>query len=737
MLVPTISRYPMKNIHTEETGDLLQQIATELAFVETGSAASLAAIAEVLAELEKLVGSPLPPAVATEIATAAQFAEAVAAAGGVLAADAGQVLQKWYERLDKACQDWLAAPDAPAAQEPTMTVELGEDTELLNEFCNEGKDLLQDIEQGVLVLEENPTSADTLNVVFRAFHTFKGGAGFLGLEPIKNLAHELESLLDAARRGDLTIDTYITELILAGRDALQQFLSEIGKRLGGALKGEAITVPTSDLIARVKARLAGESPAPAAKPQPVAAVAQPVAAVAQPVAAVAPPVAAVAPPVAAVAPRVAAVAPRVAAVAPPPAKSAPVTSKTTSNKSSAGSSNERLASFVKLDTQKLDVLVDLVGELVIAQSMVLQHPQVQTLNDRNLARFMRQLHGITTDLQHNAMSLRMVEVRGAFQKMNRLVRDLSGVQGKQVQLVLSGEETEIDRNIVEELGDPLVHMVRNSVDHGIEMPEVRVAQGKPALGTVRLHAMHSGGGIVITISDDGKGLDKNRILAKAIQRGLIDADATPTEKEIFDLIFLPGFSTVDNITDISGRGVGMDVVRASISRLRGRVEVQSTLGQGSVVTIRLPLTMAIIDGMLIGIGTERFIIPSLSIRESFRPLPGVVATSQGRGEVVSVRGKLIPLVRLGDQLGIESTAKDPCDGIIVVTQSESQPRGLLVDRLIGKQEVVIKSLGSAFKGQASMSGAAILGDGLVALILDIENLGAPRAHHKNQPVPTA
>ncbi|MEY3150712.1 MAG: hypothetical protein RLY92_939 [Chloroflexota bacterium] len=713
----------MKNIHTEETGDLLQQIATELAFVETGSAASLATIAALLAELEKLTGTPVPPPIALEIATAAQFAEAVDAAGGALAADAMPVLQKWYERLDKACQDWLAAPDAPAAQEPTMTVELGEDTELLNEFCNEGKDLLQDIEQGVLVLEENPTSADTLNVVFRAFHTFKGGAGFLGLEPIKNLAHELESLLDAARRGDLTIDTYITELILAGRDALQQFLSEIGKRLGGALKGEAITVPTSDLIARVKARLAGENPLPAAKPQPVAAVAQPVAAVAQPVAAVAPPVAAVAQPV--------------AAVAQPPAKSAPVASKTNSNKSSAGSSNERLASFVKLDTQKLDVLVDLVGELVIAQSMVLQHPQVQTLNDRNLARFMRQLHGITTDLQHNAMSLRMVEVRGAFQKMNRLVRDLSGAQGKQVQLVLSGEETEIDRNIVEELGDPLVHMVRNSVDHGIEMPEVRVAQGKPALGTVRLHAMHSGGGIVITISDDGKGLDKNRILAKAIQRGLIDADATPTEKEIFDLIFLPGFSTVDNITDISGRGVGMDVVRASISRLRGRVEVQSTLGQGSVVTIRLPLTMAIIDGMLIGIGTERFIIPSLSIRESFRPLPGVVATSQGRGEVVSVRGKLIPLVRLGDQLGIESTAKDPCDGIIVVTQSESQPRGLLVDRLIGKQEVVIKSLGSAFKGQASMSGAAILGDGLVALILDIENLGAPRAHHKNQPVPTA
>lgn len=713
----------MKQIHTEETSNLLQQIATELAFVETGSAASLAAIAEVLAELQKLVGSPPPPAIATEIATAAQFAAAVAAAGGVLAADAGQVLQKWYERLDKACQDWLAAPDAQLdAPEPTMTLELGDDTELLNEFCNEGKDLLQDIEQGVLVLEENPASADTLNVVFRAFHTFKGGAGFLGLEPIKNLAHELESLLDAARRGDLTIDTYITELILAGRDALQQFLSEIGKRLGGALKSEAITVPTSDLIMRVKARLAGDSPPPATAAQLVPA--QPQVAAAPLVSAPLQPVPPQAQPPAAPTANA-----QQQPVAPPAAK--PVPQNTTATKASAGS-NERLASFVKLDTGKLDVLVDLVGELVIAQSMVMQHPQVQTLHDRNLARFVRQLQRITTDLQRNAMSLRMVEIRGAFQKMTRLVRDLSAAQGKQVQLLLSGEETEIDRNIVEELGDPLVHMVRNSVDHGIEMPEVRVAQGKPPLGTVRLHAQHKGGGIVITISDDGKGLDQSRILAKAIQRGLIDADATPTEKEIFDLIFLPGFSTVDNITDISGRGVGMDVVRASISRLRGRVEVQSTLGQGSDVTIRLPLTMAIIDGMLIGIGSERFIIPSLSIRESFRPLPGGVATSQGRGEVVSVRGKLIPLVRLGDQLGIESVAKDPCEGIIVVTQSESNARGLLVDRLIGKQEVVIKSLGSAFKGQTSMSGAAILGDGLVALILDIDNIGAPRMQHKTQ-----
>ncbi len=384
----------------------------------------------------------------------------------------------------------------------------------------------------------------------------------------------------------------------------------------------------------------------------------------------------------------------------------------------ATSRTEPLASYVKLDTRKLDALVDLMGELVIAQSMVVQHPLVQTQQDRELERHLRQLSRITTDLQHNAMSLRMVPIRSVFQKMTRLVRDLATSQNKQVQLHLSGEDTELDRNIVEELADPLLHMMRNAVDHGIESPADRITQGKTAQGNIYLHASHQGGGILIRMRDDGKGLDSQKILAKAMQRGLVSADNAPTEKDIYNLIFLPGFSTADTVTDISGRGVGMDVVRGSINKLRGRVDIDSVRGEGTTFNIFLPLTLAIIDGMLVGVGQERFILPTLTIRESLRPQPGMVFTVQGKGEVISVRGKLIPLVRLSEKLGIPGVASDPCDGIVMVVDSGARHRALLVDTLLGKQEVVIKSLGETFKHHKGMSGAAILGDGRVALIID-------------------
>jgi two-component system chemotaxis sensor kinase CheA len=381
---------------------------------------------------------------------------------------------------------------------------------------------------------------------------------------------------------------------------------------------------------------------------------------------------------------------------------------------------EALANFVKLDTHKLDALVDLMGELVIAQSMVVQHSLVQQLRDRELDRHLRQLSRITTDLQRNAMSLRMVPIRSTFQKMNRLVRDLAAAQHKQVQLVLSGEDTELDRNIVEELADPLLHMMRNAVDHGIESPADRLAAGKSAQGTIELHATHQGGGILIRLRDDGRGLDTQRILSKALQKGLITAEDAPTDKSIFNLIFLPGFSTAEAVTDISGRGVGMDVVRGNIARLRGRIDITSALGAGTTFEIFLPLTLAIIDGMLVGVGQERFIVPTLTIRESLRPQPHMVSTVQGKGELIRVRDKLIPLVRLSDKLGLVSQVRDPCEGIVMVVDSGTRSRALLVDSLIGKQEVVIKSLGPTFKHQQGMSGAAILGDGRVALIIDPE-----------------
>jgi two-component system chemotaxis sensor kinase CheA len=380
--------------------------------------------------------------------------------------------------------------------------------------------------------------------------------------------------------------------------------------------------------------------------------------------------------------------------------------------------SEALASYVRLDTRKLDALVDLMGELVIAQSMVVQHPQVQGLQDRELDRHLRQLARITADLQHNAMSLRMVPIRSVFQKMTRLVRDLAAAQNKQIQLHLSGEDTELDRNIVEELADPLLHMLRNAVDHGIESSADRVAKGKNPQGNIYLQASQLGGGIFIRLQDDGKGLDERKILAKARQRGLVPHDGTVHDKDIFKLIFVPGFSTADTVTDISGRGVGMDVVNGTIKKLRGRLDIESTADQGTVFNIFLPLTLAIIDGMLVGIGQERFILPTLTIRESLRPQAGMVTTVQGKGEVISVRGKLIPLVRLSDKLGVTPIATDPCDGIVVVVDSGGRTRALLVDSLIGKQEIVIKPLGETFRQHKGMSGAAIMGDGKVALIID-------------------
>jgi two-component system chemotaxis sensor kinase CheA len=695
----------MVDIHTET---LLQELATELAFLTPASAAGAATVRAALEQLAPLAGLRASAEAARELSVCLALCES-GTRGQALEQPHIDQLQAAYERLANAL--YLARPDAHRAspaprpapelepEDGTQKFSIGpeDDLELLNEFCNEGRDLLGQVEQGVLVLEENPRHKDTLNQVFRAFHTFKGGAGFLGLAPIQALAHQLESLLDAARRDQLAIHRGVIEVILAGGDALRQYVDAMARQLAGEGRGQVIHVPTAALLRRVQACLDGQAEiAPTAVP----------AAVTEPAATVQPdPVAAQS----AVPPQAIPPSPP----APPPPETAPM-GRTPRD----GGRAEALASFVKLDTRKLDALVDLMGELVIAQSMVVQHRLVQQQRDRELERHLRQLSRITTELQRNAMSLRMVPIRSAFQKMNRLVRDLATAQNKQVQLHLSGEDTELDRNIVEELADPLLHMMRNAVDHGIEAPADRLAGGKSAQGNIHLHAMHQGGGILIRMRDDGRGLDTRRILAKALDKGLVTAEEALTDKSIFNLIFLPGFSTADTVTDISGRGVGMDVVRGNIARLRGRVDIHSAPGEGTTFEIFLPLTLAIIDGMLVGVGAERFIVPTLTIRESLRPQPHMVSTVQGKGELIKVRDKLIPLVRLSDKLGLASRVTDPCDGIVMVVDSGARSRALLVDSLIGKQEVVIKSLGETFEQQQGMSGAAILGDGRVALIID-------------------
>jgi len=689
-------------------------LGEELAFVEPGKDTGLLPVNSLLMDFEELPQDGAPAILATGLTTARKLLDQILDGSGIFTGDSIRFLNEWHTWMSSILTAWdrgatmPAVPAAwsqstgvvvkaqftdskpvpskapapqPVADEPAIRLNLADDAELLREFHGESQELLQNIEQGVLVLEEKPADTDTINSIFRAFHTLKGGAGLLHLDALRDLAHDLESLLDAVRRSELSINSEIINLILAGGDTLKHFTREIGNQLQGANPGEPIVVPTRQLRQRVRATLLG-GPSSATPPAPLP-------------------------------PQL----PNLAA-----AESAVTESPSPKLRSEAPAKSESAAGFVKLDTRKLDSLVDLVGELVIAQSMVVQDPDVQRLSRRHLGRTLRQLGGITSELQRIAMSLRMVPISGMFRKMTRLVRDLAAQQQKQVQLVLEGEDTELDRNIVEELSDPLVHMIRNSIDHGIESPATRESRGKPALGTIRLSASHQRGGIVIAIQDDGKGLDHDRLLAKARERGLIKPDANLTEEETFALIFAPGFSTAEKVTDVSGRGVGMDVVRRNIEKLRGKVEIHSIAGQGTTFTIVLPLTLAIIDGMLVGVGDDRYIIPTLSVRESFRPRPGMVSTVHERGEVVSVRGRLTPLLRLGQHLGTPCRAVDPTDGIIVVVESGDAARGLLVDELIGKQEVVIKNLGETFRKQDLLAGAAILGDGRVGLILDVDTL---------------
>lgn len=605
-----------------------------------------------------------------------------------------------------------APPPSEAAgtvtEEAPLNLNLADDRDLLREFIAESREHLDNIEQGMLVLERQPTDAETLNTVFRAFHTFKGGAGFLNLLPINRLAHVLESLLDQARQGRLTIDGEVIELILRGRDVLKQFLDEIDGQLGGGRPCSPICIPTGALKADVQAAIdqatGGGRPAPSSSGVPAAA------------------------PAAAPAPVPTVESEKVedavgSAVATGEAVAAGGSGVSTSAGAGAGGGAARASeqgAMVKVDTGKLDVLLDLVGEMVITQSLVGQDPSLLANADPQFARNMAQLGRITKDLQRVSMSLRMVPIRGAFQKMARVVRDISAKQGKQVLFRTSGDDTELDRGVVEQLNDPLLHMIRNSMDHGIEGPDKRIAAGKTPVGTLHLRAFHQGGNILVEIEDDGAGLSRERILKKAIERGIASPNDKRTDEEVYGFIFAPGFSTAEKITDLSGRGVGLDVVRRNVEQLRGRVDVSSTPGKGTLFKLTLPLTLAIIDGLIVRCGRERYIIPTLSVRESFRPQPGTITRVQGRAEVVMVRGRLIPLLRLADFFGIDSGSSDPEQGIVVVVQSGASVRCLLVDDLLHKQEVVIKNLNEMMvhKNRA-LAGATILGDGRVGLILDV------------------
>ena len=397
----------------------------------------------------------------------------------------------------------------------------------------------------------------------------------------------------------------------------------------------------------------------------------------------------------------------------------------------SGRTKKAEAASIRVDTTKIDTLINLVGELVITESMItdlsqkLTPAQLPTLQER-----IKQLARNTRELQEQVMSIRMLPIGATFQRFPRLVRDLAQKSEKHIQLVLSGEETELDKTVIEAIGDPLTHLVRNSADHGLEGPEERKARGKPEQGTIRLHAYQEGGSICITVEDDGRGLNREKILAKAVANGVIADGESLTDEQIWQLIFRPGFSTADKISDVSGRGVGMDVVKRNIEGLGGAVTIQTREGEGTKLTLKLPLTLAIMEGMTVRVGGEQYIIPLLAVTETIRPKKADVQTMVGRGEVVGLRGDWLPMLRLYETFHITPTVTDPCQALLVIVESEGERVAILVDELVGQQQVVIKSLEQNYQKVEGVAGATILGDGHVALIVDVPGIiGLSRKGH--------
>ncbi|NLG34986.1 MAG: chemotaxis protein CheA [Lentisphaerae bacterium] len=577
-------------------------------------------------------------------------------------------------------------PPPPANMPSTLAIS---DADLASDFIAEAQEHFDIADENLLILEKSPGETDSVSAVFRSFHTLKGVAGFLGLTPIGDLAHAAETLLDEIRKGKRAFNGAAVELTFGALDMLKVMMND----LRDALQGDGlmkIRPELPGLIQKLHALMAaapvsgaaGSARAPAGDP---GAAAEPETL--------------------------------------PSGKETDVSAMPeTADAAMPSSVMQPPAQTMKVDASRIDQLLDMIGELVIIESIVAGDPDIRGLNSLRIEKNLALLGKITRSLRDMGMSMRMVPVDPVFKKMARLVRDLARKSGKQVELVIKGGDTEIDKGMVEKLGDPLVHMIRNSMDHGLEPADERAAAGKSRQGTIELRAHHVGGSIHIDIQDDGRGLNRDAIVQRAIERGLIASADGMSDQDIYSLIFHPGCSTAKQVTEISGRGVGMDVVKRNIESLRGTVLIQSRPGQGSLFTLVLPLTTAIIDGMLVRVARETYIMPTLSILESFRPAPGQVHVVTGRGEMVSFRENLLPLFRLSRLLGSEAAETDPLNAIVIVVEEYGKQWGLMVDDLLGQQQIVIKSLGEGIGRTAGVVGASILADGRPGLILDVADV---------------
>ncbi len=608
------------------------------------------------------------------------------------------------------------------------------DIAVVGEFVTECLDYIASAEGALLALENDPYDKESIDTVFRAFHTIKGVSAMLEMTAITHLAHQAESLLSPVRDGSAKFVAITANLSLRSVDMIKACMDKVQEILNGGAPAcpdgyddllHELAHPEAAAKSGGNIQTPGEAPPPPqpsllATPKPAAAPAPPPVAAAAPVAshAAAPP-----PPPGPVGGHPVQAAPPPRPVAAAPAAAAPAAAAAdepteTKKRPEQRKGESAVESSIRVRTDRLDRLIDLVGELVIAHSMVAQDDTLLHGANHDLVKKVTHTGKIVRELQDLSMSLRMVPLKSTFQNMQRVVRDVARKCGKLVDFVTDGEDTEIDRNMANLISDPLVHMVRNSVDHGIEVPEVREKNGKSRSGRVRLAAYHASGNVIVELSDDGGGLDRDRIFRRAIDKGLIDGNKVLSDNEVYNIIFEAGFSTKEAVTDVSGRGVGMDVVRRNIEALKGRIEITSQLGVGTTFLIYLPLTLAVTDGMLVRVGNERYIVPTVSINMSLRPEQRQLSTVSGRGEMLILRGSLIPIFRLHRLFEINHAVEDPTQGLVVIVNDGGQHCGLLVDELLGQRQVVAKTLGAGLGRVEGVSGGAILGDGRVGLILD-------------------
>jgi two-component system chemotaxis sensor kinase CheA len=645
-------------------------------------------------------------------------------------------------------------------------------------FYEESLDGLDAMEQALLALDEGAEDPELINVVFRAAHSIKGGAATFGFTDVAAFTHVAENLMDEVRSGRRPMEKAVVELLLRSGDTVRDMLSL-------SMTGQpAATAESQELLAELSAMVSGGTAAPVAAAR-AAAPAEAIegwdiafrpfdyllksgndpARMFRELEALGPlTVTCDASKLPAlvdmdaessylgwtlsldagakraavegvfdwvdgdcdltVTPRIAAPAPVAAAVA-----AAPVAAAAPRAVRDPAANSE--SSSVRVGIEKIDTLINLVGELVITQSMLSQFNDGVDVSQLEMLRHgLAQLARHTRELQESVMSIRMLPISTVFNRFPRLVRDLAQKLDKKVVLDMRGETTELDKTVLEKIGDPLVHLVRNAIDHGLEMPEKRLAAGKGDTGTLRLEAFHRGGSIVVEVADNGAGLNREAIVAKAIQRGIIATGEGMSDEAVSDLIFEAGFSTAVATTDLSGRGVGMDVVRRNVMDLGGTVAIRSVQGSGTTFTITLPLTLAIIDGLTAAVGEEIYIVPLVSIIESVQVKPDTVRSVAGGGELFRFRDNWMPIVRLFDVFGCAGQRRAVDEGIVIVVEGEGTRIGLFVDELIGQQQAVVKSLEANYRRVTGISGATILADGSVALIADVTGLVRMQARRK-------